>query len=91
MWIVGSSGMTLFLYATLLKNAILELKKQVDTDVGSVYVNIFNYDVTVFSQSIESALSLFCVFHGPAWKSIVFAGKISFMLICTCYYRPRYL
>ena len=58
MWIVGSSGMTLFLYATLLKNAILELKKQVDTDVGSVYVNIFNYDVTVFSQSIESALSL---------------------------------
>ena len=40
--------MTLFLYATLLKNAILELKKQVDTDVGSVYVKIFNYDVTVF-------------------------------------------
>ena len=76
MWIVSSSGMTLFLYATFLKNAILELKKhdQVDTDVGSVYVKIFDYDVTVFSQSIESVHSLFCVFHGPAWKSVVFAG-----------------
>lgn len=26
-WIVDSSGMALFIYATLLKNAILELKK----------------------------------------------------------------
>ena len=47
------SGMTLFLYATLLKNAILELKKQVDTDVGSVYVKIFNYDVTVFLKVLN--------------------------------------
>ena len=64
MWIVGSSGMTLFLYANHLKNAILELKKhdQVNTDVGSVYVKIFDYDVNVFSQSIESALSLSFVF-----------------------------
>ena len=50
MWNVGSSGMTLFLYATLLKNAILEPKKhdQVDTNVKSEYVNFFNYDVMVF-------------------------------------------
>ena len=50
MWNVGNSGMTLFLYATLLKNAILEPKKhdQVDTNVKSEYVNFFNYDVMVF-------------------------------------------
>ena len=55
MWIVDSSGMTLFFYATLLKNAILELKKhdQVDTDVRSVYVKIFNYDVMVFLKVLN--------------------------------------
>ena len=72
MWIVSSSGMTLFLYATLLKNAILELKKQVDTDVGSVYVKIFNYDVTVFLK-VSNLQSLSFVFFMDQHEKVLYS------------------